>query len=131
MVARAFWGTSVGYFFPTLWCLGIGCLLALARNIGAPEEIPAAVAAGSAGILALLALTVDESDEAFADIYSWAVSAQNLWPRAPQRLLIAVVAVVSALLALVVTVGSFELFLFLIGREIAHGPTAHADAARG
>src|SRR5918911_106087 len=80
----AFWGTSLGYFVPTLWCFGIGCLLVLARDISAPEQIPAAVAAGSAGILALLALTVDESDEAFADIYSTAVSLyQWLPPVAP------------------------------------------------
>src|SRR5205085_18912 len=85
----AFWGTSLGYFVPTLWCFGIGCLLVLARDIGAPEQIPAAVAAGGAGVLALLALTVDESDEAFADIYSTAVSLHNLLPRVAQRLVIA------------------------------------------
>ena len=56
-------------------------LLVLARSIATPEEIPAAVLAGSVGILALLALTVDESDEAFADIYSTAVSIQNVLPR--------------------------------------------------
>ena len=36
----------------------------------------------------LLALTVDESDEAFANVYSGAVSLQNLMPRVPQRLLV-------------------------------------------
>jgi len=111
----AFWGTSVGYFFPTLWCLGIGCLLALARNIGAPEEIPAAVAAGSAGILALLALTVDESDEAFADIYSTAVSIQNLVPQLPQRLLIVLVGGIATLGAIVMDLRNYQDFLFLLG----------------
>ena len=44
------------------------------------------VAAGGVGsVLALLALTVDETDEAFANIYSAAVSIQNLLPRVPQR----------------------------------------------
>ena len=38
--------------------------------------------AGSRAILALLALTVDETDEAFANVYSTAVSIQNLAPRA-------------------------------------------------
>jgi hypothetical protein len=56
-------------------------LLVLART-PTPRRIPAAVLAGSAArILALLALTVDESDEAFADIYSTAVSIQNLAAR--------------------------------------------------
>src|SRR5437588_752610 len=49
----AFWGTGLGYFVPTLWCFGIGCLLVLARDISAPEQIPAAVAAGRAELLAV------------------------------------------------------------------------------
>src|SRR5438132_550081 len=103
----AFWGTSLGYFVPTLWCFGIGCLLVLARNISAPEQIPAAVAAGSAGILALLALTVDESDEAFADIYSTAVSIQNVLPELPQRLLIVVVGALATAGAIVIDLRNY------------------------
>jgi putative hydroxymethylpyrimidine transporter CytX len=111
----AFWGTSIGYFVPTLWCFGIGCLLVLARNISAPEQIPAAVAAGGAGILALLALTVDESDEAFADVYSTAVSVQNVFPGIPQRLLIVVVGALATVGAVVVDLRNYETFLFLLG----------------
>ena len=111
----AFWGTSIGYFVPTLWCFGIGCLLVLARNISAPEQIPAAVAAGSAGILALLALTVDESDEAFADIYSTAVSIQNVLPELPQRVLIVVVGSLATIGAIVIDLRNYETFLFLLG----------------
>ncbi|HYX76181.1 MAG TPA: cytosine permease, partial [Gaiellaceae bacterium] len=111
----AFWGTGIGYFVPTLWCFGIGCLLVLAHDISAPEQIPAAVAAGSAGILALLALTVDESDEAFADIYSTAVSLQNLLPRVSQRLLIVVVGTVATIGAVVIDLRSYQSFLLLLG----------------
>ncbi len=111
----AFWGTGVGYFVPTLWCFGIGCLLVLAKHISAPEQIPAAVLAGSAGILALLALTVDESDEAFADIYSTAVSIQNVLPRVSQRLLIVVVGTVATVGAIVIDLRNYETFLFLLG----------------
>jgi putative hydroxymethylpyrimidine transporter CytX len=111
----AFWGTGLGYFVPTLWCFGIGCLLVLARNIATPEEIPAAVLAGSAGILALLALTVDESDEAFADIYSTAVSIQNVLPRASQRLLIVLVGATATIGAIVIDLRNYETFLFLLG----------------
>jgi NCS1 family nucleobase:cation symporter-1 len=111
----AFLGTGIGYFVPTVWCFGIGCLLVLARSISAPEEIPAAVAAGSAGILALLALTVDESDEAFADIYSTAVSVQNVLPRVSQRLLIVVVGAVATLGAILIDLRNYETFLLLLG----------------
>jgi len=112
---NAFLGASIGYFVPTLWCFGIGFLLVLARNLSAPEQIPAAVATGGAGLLALLALTVDESDEAFADIYSTAVSIQNVLPRVSQRLLIVVVGTVATVGAIVIDLRNYETFLFLLG----------------
>ena len=43
---------------------------------------PRSPRAASAAFLALLAVTVDETDEAFANVYSSAVSIQNLAPRA-------------------------------------------------
>ena len=53
----------------------------LSRDLSEPSQIPTAVASGSAlAVVALLMLTVDESDEAFADIYSTAVSLQNFLP---------------------------------------------------
>src|SRR5919202_639160 len=82
-------GAGLGYFVPTLWMFGLGALLLLARNISDAAAIPAAVAAGGVvSVLALLALTGDESDEAFADVYSTAVSLQNVFTRTSQRLLI-------------------------------------------
>jgi purine-cytosine permease-like protein len=60
-------------------------------------------------------LTVDESDEAFADVYSTAVSLQNLLPRAPQRLLIALVAAVATAGAIAINLGDYLTFLFLLG----------------
>src|SRR2546421_8335016 len=70
----AFLGAGIGYFIPTLWMFGLGALLLLSRNISDAAAIPAAVAAGGVvSVIALLALTVDESDEAFADVYSTAV----------------------------------------------------------
>ena len=79
----AFLGAGIGYFVPTLWCFGLGAVLVLARELSEPSQIPSAVAAASVlAVVALLMLTVDESDEAFADIYSTAVSIQNVLPRA-------------------------------------------------
>jgi len=68
-----------------------------------------------ASILALLALTVDESDEAFANVYSGAVSLQNAFPRVPQRLLVACVAAVATAGALVIDLRNYQDFLFLLG----------------
>jgi purine-cytosine permease-like protein len=106
----------VGYLIPTIWMFGLGALLLLARNISDAAAIPAAVAAGGAvSLLALLAVTVDESDEAFADIYSTAVSIQNVVPRVSQRLLIVLVAVAATVGALVLDLTNYQTFLFLLG----------------
>jgi NCS1 family nucleobase:cation symporter-1 len=112
----AFWGVAIGYLLPTVGLFLLGAILMLTRNLGDAAAIPAAVAAGGlASILALLALTVDESDEAFANVYSGAVSLQNAFPRAPQRLLIAGVAAVATAGALVIDLRNYQDFLFLLG----------------
>src|SRR6059058_2699557 len=111
-----FFGAGIGYFVPTLWCFGLGILLVLSRSVTDAADVPAAVAAGGAvSAFALLALTVDESDEAFADIYSTAVSIQNVLPRVSQRLLIVVVGTVATVGAIVIDLRNYETFLFLLG----------------
>jgi NCS1 family nucleobase:cation symporter-1 len=60
-------------------------------------------------------LTVDESDEAFADIYSTAVSLQNIVPRVSQRLLIVIVAVTATGGAIAIDLGNYLTFLYLLG----------------
>jgi nucleobase:cation symporter-1, NCS1 family len=112
----AFFGAGVGYFVPTLWCFGLGSLLVLSRDLSEPSQIPTAVAAGSAlAVVALLMLTVDESDEAFADIYSTAVSIQNILPWASQRVLIVLVAVTATCGAIAIDLGNYLTFLYLLG----------------
>jgi len=112
----AFWGVAIGYLLPTVGLFLLGAILFLTRNLGDAAAIPTAVAAGGlASILALLALTVDESDEAFANVYSGAVSLQNAFPRAPQRLLVACVAAVATAGALVIDLRNYQDFLFLLG----------------
>jgi purine-cytosine permease-like protein len=66
-------------------------------------------------ILALLALTVDETDEAFANIYSTAVSLQNMFPRASQRRLIVGVATLATAISLGVNLTQYQQFLLLLG----------------
>ena len=65
--------------------------------------------------LALLAVTVDETDEAFANVYSTAVSIQNLAPKLPQRALVTGVAAVATLGALTIDLLSYQTFLLLLG----------------
>lgn len=112
----AFLGTGLGYFVAGTWMLLLGALLVLGRGLTDATEVPAAVAAaGLAAALALLAVTVDETDEAFANIYSSAVSIQNLLPNVSQRLLVAAVSVLATLGALTIQLREYEVFLLLLG----------------
>src|SRR4029079_17261126 len=84
-----FLSAGLGYFAPTIPLFALGAVIAMSRHISdAPALLTAIAAGGAASWRALLALTVDESDEAFANVYSGAVSLQNLLPRVPQRILV-------------------------------------------
>ena len=67
------------------------------------------------GGVVLVALLVGESDNAFADIYSAAVSTQNVASEVSQRGLAVAVGALGFLLALAFTAERYEQFLFLIG----------------
>ena len=112
----AFWGSGVGYFIGGTWMLVLGIFIVLSRGVSDPVEIPPAVAAAGLGAaLALLAVTIDETDEAFANVYSTAVSLQNVIPAVEQRVLIAAVAALATIGALVIQLRNYESFLLLLG----------------
>lgn len=109
-------GTGIGYFVPDVWLLALGAILVLSRDLSDAAALPTAVVAGGfAAALALFALLVTETDEAFANVYSAAVSLQNIVPRAPQAALIVLVTTVSVVGALVVDLVSYQSFLLLLG----------------
>lgn len=116
----AFLGTFWGYLVANIWLYSLGALLIL--TAGATPD-PAGIALGIltiaggsiAGVLFLVGLLVGETDEAFADIYSGAVSIQNIWPRIPQRVLVVAITALATALAAIFTMELYESFLFLIG----------------
>jgi putative hydroxymethylpyrimidine transporter CytX len=114
----AFFGVGIGYLLPTLFQFGFGSILVLSRGVDPnhPELILTAIAGGgAAAALALFALTVDETDEAFANVYSSAVSTQNLVPRVSQRALIVGASVLATGGALAIDMRSYQRFLLLLG----------------
>ena len=114
--AGAFLGSGGGYLLASIWLWLLGAILFFSRDITDPAALPVAVAAGGIGAtLALLAVTVDETDEAFANVYSTAVSIQNLAPRLPQRALLVAVSIVATLGALTIDLLSYQTFLLLLG----------------
>ena len=113
-----FAGTAVGYGIAHAWFYALGVLLILSnvsKDPADPTGFVAAVLAVPAGLLALGILAVDESDEAFANIYSASVSVQNVFPRASQRRLSVAIGVVCTAIAVVVPLVQYENFLLLIG----------------
>ena len=114
--STGFWSAGLGYFLPTIPLFALGAVIAMSRHISeAPALLTAIAAGGAASILALLALTVDESDEAFANVYSGAVSLQNFLPGVPQRLLVGVVAATATVGALLIDLRNYQPFLYLLG----------------
>src|SRR5438067_109670 len=117
--AGTFWGYAAG----NLWFYALGALLVLGAGLSdtSPAGLGTAIASLAGGWVVLLALLVGETDEAFADIYSAAVSSQNLRERIPQRgAVLAVAAAGTGLAAWLglrprLAIGDYESFLFLLG----------------
>ena len=63
----------------------------------------------------LLVLLADEADNAFADVYSAAVSAQNIFHKVNQRYLIVGFTALSTVLAILVPISEYQTFILLIG----------------
>jgi nucleobase:cation symporter-1, NCS1 family len=117
--AGTFWGYALG----NAWFYALGALLVLGAGLSdaTPAGLGSAIGGLAGGWVVLVALLVGETDEAFADIYSSAVSSQNLEARIPQRAAIVSIAAAGAALAVwlglrpSVALGNYEAFLFLMG----------------
>ncbi|MDQ5842507.1 MAG: cytosine permease [Thermoproteota archaeon] len=106
----ALWGTFIGFMMTNILFYFGGILLGTSDILG----IVTAIQAMFFGFLMLL-LIVDEADNAFADIYSASVSAQNIFQKISQKHLVVGFTVLSAILAMVVSIEQYEVFLLLIG----------------
>ena len=118
--SRAFWSVLTGFTVTSVWTFWLG-LLALSTVDNDPTKVFAAFTeAGNGAVtgLALLAfgvLIVREVDQSFANVYSTAVSTQNITPRIDRRALCAVIGLVITVLALAVDFTTYANFLYLIG----------------
>jgi NCS1 family nucleobase:cation symporter-1 len=92
----AFVGTISGYTFANFWFYSLGALLVLAYP---GTDVVRSIVSITFGALALIMLLVDETDNGFADIYSAAVSIQNVSLKFSQRKLIVAITIVSVIIA--------------------------------
>jgi NCS1 family nucleobase:cation symporter-1 len=112
---RAAFLGALGGFAPAAIAYFLLGVLALAAMPTAGADPIGALLALPAGTLAVAILVLDELDEAFANLYSTAVSTQNLRPALDRRVVVAVVGAVATGLALATDITQYENFLFLIG----------------
>ena len=115
--AGAAWATFAAYAAANIWFFALGAGYVLVLNSDPGNLIGALVDSMlllAAGWLFLLVILADEIDNAFADVYSTAVSLQNLIA-VPQRVLAVGVGLASFVLAVSVDLLGYENFLLLIG----------------
>jgi nucleobase:cation symporter-1, NCS1 family len=110
----AFGGVLVGYSLTQVLCYVIG-LLALVTVAHNPADIYGAFIALPVGTLAFAILAARELDQSFADVYSTAVSIQNLRPLWDRRILAGTIAALVTAGALWLNIADYENFLVLIG----------------
>jgi putative hydroxymethylpyrimidine transporter CytX len=111
-----FASTFAGYAVGNAWCYLLGALLV--REVVTGSDVAGtahALGALAGGTFLLVGFLVGEAPNAFANVYSTAVSALNVRPRVSQRLLVIATGAIAFLLALLVTIERYEVFLFLIG----------------
>jgi len=112
--STAFTAATVGYGLTQILCFVVG-LAALALVAGNGDKVFAPMLAAPLGLGALLILVVRETDQSFANVYSTAVSIQNLAPRADRRLLCLAIGALVTALGLGVTIDDYAVFLAVIG----------------
>ena len=113
-VGTAFTAATVGYAITQILCFVVG-LAALSLVGGNGDDVFTPMLAAPFGLVALLVLTLRETDQSFANVYSTAVSVQNLWPRADRRLLCLGIGALITVLGLGVTIDDYSSFLTAIG----------------
>lgn len=112
---RAAFGGTLAGFAPaaiTYFLLGTFAVAAVPQ---AGQDPLGALLAVPVGAVAVAILVLDELDEAFANLYSTALSAQNVRPALDRRAIAIGVGVVSTGLALATDIQQYENFLLLIG----------------
>jgi nucleobase:cation symporter-1, NCS1 family len=109
----AFTGSLVGYSVTQVLCyvIGLFALLTVAKD----GNVFGAFIALPVGALAFAVLAARELDQSFADVYSTAVSIQNLRPLWDRRVLAVLISALATGGALWLNISSYENFLTLLG----------------
>jgi nucleobase:cation symporter-1, NCS1 family len=111
----AFSGAVVGYSVTQVLCYIIGLLALVTVAHGNANDIFGAFIALPVGSLGFAILAARELDQSFADVYSTAVSLQNLRPLWDRRVLAGGITALTTAGALWLNIADYENFLTLLG----------------
>jgi putative hydroxymethylpyrimidine transporter CytX len=111
----AFTGAVVGYSVTQVLCYVIGLLALVTVAHGNSDNIFGAFIALPVGSLGFAILAARELDQSFADVYSTAISIQNLRPLWDRRVLAGVITALTTAGALWLNINDYENFLTLLG----------------
>jgi nucleobase:cation symporter-1, NCS1 family len=111
----AFGGAMIGYSVTQILCYGIGLLAIVTVAHGDATHVFGAFIALPVGALCFAVLAARELDQSFADVYSTAVSVQNLRPLWDRRILAVVITAVVTAGAIWLNISAYENFLDLLG----------------
>lgn len=115
---KVFGGTAAGFFLGNVWLMSLGVAYTLAfAPSGEVNALLLALAGAGLGIPLLLIL-LDESENAFADIHSAAVSGGVLWRLKVEHLALAIGGICT-LIACFAPLAQYQNFLLLIGSVFA------------
>jgi purine-cytosine permease-like protein len=111
----AFAGAVVGYSVTQVMCYVIGLLALVTVARGNVNNIFGAFIALPVGSLGFAILATRELDQSFADVYSTAISIQNLRPLWDRRVLAGLISALVTAGALWLNISDYENFLTLLG----------------
>ena len=111
----AFAGALAGYSVTQVLCYVIGLLALVTVAHGNSNDIFGAFIALPVGSLGFAILAARELDQSFADVYSTAISIQNLRPLWDRRVLAGLITALTTAGALWLNIADYENFLTLLG----------------
>nr|WP_205896407.1 putative hydroxymethylpyrimidine transporter CytX [Pseudomonas nitroreducens] len=115
---QTFTGAALGFFIGCFWLMGLGVAYTLAFAQGSDANALLLALAGAGMGIPLLLILLDESEKAFADIHSAAVSSGILLPLKVEHLALAI-GVICTLIAWFAPLAQYQNFLLLIGSVFA------------
>ncbi|ANI17796.1 putative hydroxymethylpyrimidine transporter CytX [Pseudomonas citronellolis] len=115
---QVFGGAALGFFIGCFWLMGLGVAYTLAFAQGSDANALLLALAGAGMGIPLLLILLDESEKAFADIHSAAVSSGILVPLKVEHLAL-IIGVLCTLIAWFAPLEQYQNFLLLIGSVFA------------